>query len=86
MTASYDPSGQKRAVNLTLNSDLVAQAKALSGNLSGKVEALLAEFVASEHELQGSRRRELARAAEMGRSRKPTARLLTSSPPCDPPV
>ncbi|MFK3845989.1 type II toxin-antitoxin system CcdA family antitoxin [Stenotrophomonas sp. NPDC078853] len=49
---------------MTLNSDLVAQAKALTGNLSGKVEALLAEFVASEHELQGARRRELARAAE----------------------
>ncbi|MDX3932912.1 MAG: type II toxin-antitoxin system CcdA family antitoxin [Stenotrophomonas sp.] len=64
MTARYDPSGQKRAVKLTLNSDLVAQAKALTGNLSGRVEALLAELVASEHELQGARRRELARAAE----------------------
>lgn len=68
MNAIYDPGAQKRAVNLTLNADLVAQAKALTGNLSGKVEALLAEFVASEHERLGCRRRELARAAEEWRA------------------
>lgn len=36
MTGIYDAGAQKRAVKLTLNSDLVAQAKALTGNLPAK--------------------------------------------------
>ncbi len=64
MTSSYDISAQKRAVNLTLNSDLVAQARAMTGNLSAKVESLLAEFVSREHEIHGARARGLQRSAE----------------------
>lgn len=35
-------------MNLTLNEDLVAQAKRIADNLSGVVEMLLAEYVARE--------------------------------------
>lgn len=46
MKSSYDPEARKRSVNLTLNEDLVAQAKRMTDNLSGVVESLLADFVA----------------------------------------
>jgi antitoxin CcdA len=45
MKAAYDLEARKRPVNLTLNEDLVVQAKAMTANLSGVVESLLAEFV-----------------------------------------
>ena len=48
MKAVYDREVRKRPVNLTLNEDLVAQAKAMTDNLSGVVESLLADFVANE--------------------------------------
>ncbi|MDR6093533.1 type II toxin-antitoxin system CcdA family antitoxin [Stenotrophomonas sp. SORGH_AS_0321] len=64
MPAIYDPDAQRIGGNPTLNSDLVAQAKALTGNLSSKVEVLQTEFGASEHESPGGCRWELARAAE----------------------
>ena len=41
---------RKRPVNLTLSEDLVEEAKGVTDNLSGVVEALLAEFVAKERE------------------------------------
>ena len=43
-------SARKRPVNLTLNGDLVKEAKAVTDNLSGVVESLLSEFVAKERE------------------------------------
>lgn len=49
MKASYNTEARKRPVNLTLNEDLVSQAKGLTDNLSGVVESLLASFVAEEH-------------------------------------
>lgn len=48
MKAFYDTSARKRAVNLTLNEDLVAQARSVTANLSSVVEALLADFLARE--------------------------------------
>jgi post-segregation antitoxin (ccd killing protein) len=39
---------RKRAVNLTLNEVLVAQAKTYTKNLSATMEALLAEFVMAQ--------------------------------------
>ena len=36
---------RKRPVNLTLNEDLVTQAKSMTDNLSSVVESLLSEFV-----------------------------------------
>ena len=47
---SYDLNARKRAVNLTLNEDLVAQARDMTGNLSGVIEMLLAGFVAEERQ------------------------------------
>ena len=48
MKTAYNPAARKRAVNLTLNEDLVLQARGISDNLSAVVESLLADFV--EHE------------------------------------
>jgi antitoxin CcdA len=43
-----DTGARKRPVNLTLNENLVSQAKSMTDNLSGVVESLLSEFVARE--------------------------------------
>jgi antitoxin CcdA len=48
MKADYDLGARKRPVNLTLNEDLVSQAKRMTDNLSGVVESLLSEFVSRE--------------------------------------
>ena len=44
----YDVSARKRAVNLTLNEDLVTQARGMTDNLSGVVESLLAGYLVAE--------------------------------------
>jgi antitoxin CcdA len=49
MKTGFNAAARKRAVNLTLNEDLVSQAKAMTDNLSGVVESLLAEFVEREN-------------------------------------
>lgn len=48
--ARYNLSAQKRPVNLTLNEDLVSQARAVTDNLSAVVESLLATYVAEEQQ------------------------------------
>lgn len=48
MKANFNTAARKRPVNLTLNEDLVSQAKLMTGNLSGVVESLLSEFVERE--------------------------------------
>lgn len=45
MKTGFNTAARKRPVNLTLNEDLVSQAKSMTDNLSGVVESLLAEFV-----------------------------------------
>jgi antitoxin CcdA len=45
-------SARKRAVNLTLNEDLVAQAKGMTANLSNVVEQLLTDYVAQQHSVR----------------------------------
>ncbi len=50
MKTSYNLQARKRPVNLTLNEDLVLQARGITDNLSSVVESLLADFV--EHERQ----------------------------------
>lgn len=45
---AYDRSAHKRPVNLTLNEDLVAEARALTNNLSAVVESLLADYVTEQ--------------------------------------
>ncbi len=51
---SYDRTAAKRAINVSLNADLVRQARLYTRNLSGTLEDLLGDFVASER----ARRRE----------------------------
>jgi antitoxin CcdA len=46
MKPHFDATARKRPVNLTLNEDLVSQAKRLTDNLSGVVESLLSGYVA----------------------------------------
>ena len=50
MKAMYNTEARKRPVNLTLNEDLVVQAKGMTDNLSGVVENLLAGFVERQHQ------------------------------------
>jgi antitoxin CcdA len=52
MRVAYNASARKRAVNLTLNEDLVLQARGMTDNLSGIVESLLADFVTREKQLR----------------------------------
>jgi antitoxin CcdA len=46
MKADYNLAARKRPVNLTLNEDLVNQAKDLTDNLSQVVESLLSGYLA----------------------------------------
>jgi post-segregation antitoxin (ccd killing protein) len=48
MKPSYNVQARKRPVNLTLNEDLVEQARGITDNLSGVVESLLADYVQAE--------------------------------------
>ena len=41
---------RKRPVNLTLSEDLVEEVRGVTGNLSGIVESLLADFLSRERE------------------------------------
>ncbi len=50
MKSIYDQQARKRPVNLTLNEDLVLQARTMTDNLSGVVESLLKDFVARENQ------------------------------------
>lgn len=59
MKARYDLAARKRPVNLTLSEDLVLQARAITDNLSGVVESLLAEFVAHDRQQRLANARKL---------------------------
>ena len=50
MKSAYDTAARKRPVNLTLNEDLIVQARVLTDNLSGVVESLLADYVGRERQ------------------------------------
>ena len=59
MPPGYDAHAPKRPVNLSLNEDLVRQARTFTGNLSEQVEKLLAEYVAEEQKRVDERERRL---------------------------
>ena len=59
----YDASARKRPVNLTVNADLLSQARGLTDNLSNVVETLLADFVAREQQAREARARECRAAS-----------------------
>ena len=48
MRAAYKLNAPKRPVNLSLNEDLVTQARGVTDNLSEVVESLLADFLTQE--------------------------------------
>lgn len=62
--AVYNARAAKRAVNLSLNEDLVAQARKLTGNLSAEVESLLAGFVTRERRAVDEEAESLRRCAQ----------------------
>ncbi len=55
---------RKRAVNLTLNEALVAQAKGMTGNLSNVVEQLLADYVTQQHAARQAKSQDAQLAAQ----------------------
>jgi antitoxin CcdA len=55
MKAIPQVSTRKRPVNLTLNEDVVEQAKGMTDNLSAVVERLLTDYVSNEHRQQLTR-------------------------------
>ena len=56
----YDRTALKRPVNMTLNEDLVRQARGLTSNLSETVESLLASFVEDSEARAVEQRRQIA--------------------------
>lgn len=50
MTAYYNPNAPKKSANLSINSDLIQQAKALKINLSKLLEEKLAQVIAIQKE------------------------------------
>jgi antitoxin CcdA len=52
MKRDFDAAARKRPVNLTLNEDLVNQAKDLTDNLSQVVESLLSGYLAKARDEQ----------------------------------
>lgn len=50
MKPGYDVNARKRAVNLTLNEDLLAHVREVTENLSSVVESLLAKYLAEERQ------------------------------------
>jgi post-segregation antitoxin (ccd killing protein) len=63
LKAIYDVDAPKRPVNLSLNEDLVARARNMTGNLSAEVESMLADFVLRQTQLHQAEARRLKRSA-----------------------
>jgi antitoxin CcdA len=55
---------RKRPVNLTLNEDLVSQAKGMTTNLSGVVEQLLADYVTKQNNARQEKAQNADKAAQ----------------------
>jgi antitoxin CcdA len=64
MKAAFDPNAPKRAVNMTLNEDLVRAARRRTGNLSAEVEQLLAEWLVREHKQANDEQKRLDAALD----------------------
>jgi len=59
MPLGYDQQAPKRPVNLSLNEDLVRQARTFTDNLSEQVEKLLADYVIEEQKRVDEREKQL---------------------------
>jgi len=64
MRVTQGNQARKRPVNLTLNEDLVAQAKGMTNNLSAVVESLLADYVTKQNEARYAKARHADTATE----------------------
>jgi antitoxin CcdA len=64
MKVSYNRNAPKRAINLSLNGDLVKQARQYSGNLSAEVESLLAGYVQQQTQAREDKLAEARRLCE----------------------
>ena len=64
MKAAYDVNAPKRPVNLSLNEDLVAQARRVTRNLSAEVELLLAQFVQQQAQAHEEKREQYRKLCE----------------------
>ena len=64
MNTITSSASRKRPVNLTLSDDVVQQARSFSSNLSGVVEALLADYVRQQTQARQTRRQEAALTAQ----------------------
>lgn len=64
MNIGYDTKAAKRAVNLSLNEDLVRRARELTGNLSERVEQLLADYLLAEQGRRAEAQASLDRAVQ----------------------
>jgi antitoxin CcdA len=62
MRSAYNAKAPKRPVNLSLNEDLIAQARNVTNNLSEVVEILLADFVAKERARRDAHAKDLKEA------------------------
>ena len=56
---SYDRSAPRRPVNLSLNTDLLAQVREVTPNLSATVEILLGDYLQSARQHREDERRKL---------------------------
>jgi len=65
MKSNYDAAARKRPVNLTLNEDLVSQAKSLTDNLSGVVESLLSGYVAKARDERLAKQKAVASTVKL---------------------
>jgi len=65
MKANSQASARKRPVNLTLNENLVEQAKGMTDNLSAVVERLLADYVSNEQREQLTRAEAVAQTVAL---------------------
>jgi antitoxin CcdA len=65
MNTTQTQLARKRTVNLSLNKDLVAQARKLTDDLSGVVESLLADYVEHERRQQFAKTRVAEATAAM---------------------
>ena len=80
MKTSFNVTARKRPVNLTLNEDLVSQAKSMTANLSGVVESLLSEFVERESRERLIKTKVVEAKSLRGTDSMPSrVRLLTST-------
>jgi antitoxin CcdA len=65
MKSTQPNPARKRPVNLTLNENLVSQAKGMTTNLSRLVDQLLAEYVVKQHSVHHEKVRNADKAAQV---------------------